>query len=853
MIKKLFLTCLLFLLCLFTVSGVDARIRINLMGYKPNAQKRAVLLSESPLKIDRFAIYDALTNKKMADFKSVAPYGQFDKFATVTILDFSKFNTEGSFYIKAGEFYSPRIHIGVDVYRGSADFLLNFLRLQRCGYNPVLKDVCHPYDGFITDGKHPETASDEGGMSALTDVSGGWHDGTHYMKNGAKTASMVFQLLFAYRMNPQAFGDKFDENGNGIPNNIPDVIDEAKWGLDWLLKMYPDKNTIYHQVGDNRGNESYELPEDDITDYSMGNGKERPVYIATGKPQGLAGFTNNSSGIASVAGKYASAFALGSLIMYNFYPVYADSLDVKAREIYETGRSSQGVTQSVPGNSDDYDKEENWADDMELAASQLYNLSFEPRYLHEAVLYGRMEPVIPWIFADSAMYNQWFPLTNYGHFVLANMEKPALKKEFLQNLITNLQRADLKRQENPFGVAVPMIRGSNNYAVAMATQCNLYRSYTGDTTFVNLENALVDWIFGCNPWGVSMVVDMPEHGYTPSNPASPLAQKYGVPLSGGLVNGPVQKEIYEYVKNQKAPKADSFKNFQTEWAVYNDDSSDKLTNEPTIDGTTSLMYLLSARQFEEKEVKQTDKNQYYQGGIIRANPNKKQIALIFSGHELSDGKQTILETLKRLDIKASFFLTGDFLRKGQNHKAIKQMVKGGHYVGPHSDKYMLYTQPKEADNLKVSKRTFEKDLERNYYELSRFGVPKASAPFLLPPQRAYNDSITKWSNDLGVTVIGNTPGLRSDYDITVPDMRRDYFSNIEIYNQILSVESKRGLNGYIMMFHMGADKKRTDKIYVELESLLSQLKYRGYEFVDLYEATGLHVKENGKNKKRKNP
>lgn len=64
-------------------------------------------------------------------------------------LDFSDFNQTGTYYLKAGTTQSPRFSIDPGVYNGTADFLLNYMRQQRCGYNPFLKDSCHVHDGYI--------------------------------------------------------------------------------------------------------------------------------------------------------------------------------------------------------------------------------------------------------------------------------------------------------------------------------------------------------------------------------------------------------------------------------------------------------------------------------------------------------------------------------------------------------------------------------------------------------------------------------------------------------------------------------------------------------------------------------
>ena len=874
MIKKIFLTCVLLLNSFIFTYAVDAWIRINQMGYHPDGKKKAVLISESLLRIDKFTVHDALTSEKLAEYNTVSSFGKFDRFETVFILNFSEFKTQGAFYIKADHYYSPTIFINKNIYNGSADFLLNYMREQRCGYNPVLNSYCHQYDGYEVDGTKkdvqavvsqtakqlPKSSTKKSlpeepvlQLPRLVDATGGWHDASDYLRYGTTSATAIFQMLFAYRMNPLAFDDKFDALGRAKSNGIPDVLDEAKWGLDWLVKMNPANGVLYHQVADDRDHSSFRLPEEDTVDYGWGAGKQRPVYIATGKPQGLFNFTNRSTGIASLAGKYSSAFALGSGLLRDYYPVFADSLEKKAFETYEYGKKHPGVCQTAPARAPYFYEEDNWVDDMELAATQLYYLSFESKYVKEAAEFGRMEPVIPWLYSDTAKHYQWYPFINYGHYMLANMERPAIKSEFIQNIYSNLERASLHRNENPFGVGVPMLWCSNNYVSALATQCNLYRRYTGDSTFLDMETALTDWLFGCNPWGTSMVIGLPETGISPRDPHSALSHSYQIPLSGGLIDGPVRKTIFESLIGIELSKPDANDRLQTDWAVYHDDYADYSTNEPTMDGTASLMYLLSTRQFENTALKQKDQNKYVYGAVVRTNPTKKQISLIFSGNEFAEGKNDILRALNRLNIKASFFFTGDFLRNHRFKKLVEELHDKGHYIGPHSDKHLLYCSMTDRDSLKVTKDVFLSDLKKNYRELEKFGVKKSDAPFFLPPYEWYNDSISRWCKEVGVTLVNFTPGTRSNADYSIPEMREHYYSSIEIYNQIMAVKESEGLNGHIMLFHVGTDVRRTDKFYKRLYSLLLQLKQDGYEFVDLYQSTNLIIKENKpEKKKRKN-
>ena len=93
-----------------------------------------------------------------------------------------------------------------------------------------------------------------------------------------------------------------------------------------------------------------------------------------------------------------------------------------------------------------------------------------------------------------------------------------LAKEFIRNLRSGIERTYEKAVESPFLYCIPSIWCSNNLTVAMMTQCHLYRQLTGDERFVEMENALLDWLFGCNPWGCSMIADLPAYGEFPDQP-----------------------------------------------------------------------------------------------------------------------------------------------------------------------------------------------------------------------------------------------------------------------------------------------------------------------------------------------
>ncbi|NWF89009.1 MAG: glycoside hydrolase family 9 protein, partial [Ignavibacteriaceae bacterium] len=380
--KNYFLiTSLIFALNTNVNSQVRAWIRVNQLGYLPNDKKAAILLSEENITIKSFSIYNALTDELEYKSDEIIPYGNFGNFKSTFRLNFSNLREEGSYKIKIDSIESPVIRIFKNAYDGSADFLLNYMRQQRCGYNPILNDSCHTSDGFII--YHPALDSTH------IDATGGWHDASDYLQYVTTSANAVYLMLFAYEQNQNCFSDEYENNGIKKANGIPDILDEAKWGIDWLLKMNPKADEMYNQIADDRDHRGFRLPNEDTISY--GKGLERPVYYCTGKPQGMFRYKNRSDGIASTAGKFASAFALGSEVFKKYFTEYAEKLKQKAIEAYDYGKRNPGVCQTAPCISPYFYEEENWVDDMQLAAASLYKLTGEKKFLDDAITFGRQE------------------------------------------------------------------------------------------------------------------------------------------------------------------------------------------------------------------------------------------------------------------------------------------------------------------------------------------------------------------------------------------------------------------------------------------------------------------------------
>ncbi|MFA6978793.1 MAG: glycoside hydrolase family 9 protein [Ignavibacteriaceae bacterium] len=819
--KKLFqlLLCLLFSV---SVSGQQKSwIRINQLGYLSGATKVAVLVSKEDIHFNGFEICEALTGEVVFRSKEVKAYGAYAPFTSSYRLNFSKFIKAGSYFIKCGEVKSPVFKIAGNIYNGTADLLLNYMRQQRCGYNPFIKDSCHTRDGFII--YHPMLDS------TYINVIGGWHDASDYLQYVTTSANAVYQMLFAYQQNPKSFLDKYDKDGNGGANEIPDILDEAKWGLDWLVKMNPRNEMMFNQIADDRDHAGFKLPSLDSVDYGMGKGKERPVYFVTGKPQGVFKYKNRTTGAASTAAKYASAFSLGSELLRKYYAQFSDLLNVKAKEAYEFGLKYPGVCQTAPCKSPYFYEEDNYVDDMELAAMQLYKKEKNKKYLDDAVEYGRKETTTPWMGSDTARHYQWYPFINLGHYLLA--KEKLSKKEFTNYLREGIEKVYQRGKTNPFLMGVPFIWCSNNLVAALLTQIRLYEEVSGDKRYAKLEAAMRDWLLGCNPWGTSMIVGLPENGDYPNDPHSAFSAIYKMKINGGLVDGSVYGSIYKRLLGITLHSEDEYAEFQSDYVVYHDDYGDYSTNEPTMDGTASLTYYFSSLQKEGNAVTVEENVEKSFGGIIRGDKAKKEIHLVFTGDEFADGGETILRTLKKHNVKGMFFFTGNFYRNPKFARLINQLKKEGHYLGAHSDKHLLYCSWEKRDSTLVTREEFLNDLKANVLEMKKFGIDNSSNQLFLPAYEWYNSDISKWCEEVGYTLINFSPGTYSNADYTTPDMK-NYLSADTIMQRILNYEKKDsdGLNGFLLLTHIGTDSRRVDKFYDKLDELIPILKKRGYKF-----------------------
>jgi len=218
------------------------------------------------------------------------------------------------------------------------------------------------------------------------------------------------------------------------------------------------------------------------------------------------------------------------------------------------------------------------------------------------------------------------------------------------------------------------------------------------------------------------------------------------------------------------------------------------------------------------------------GGIVRGDTSVKTLALVFTGDEFGESMEPILATLNQRKIVASFFVTGNFLRQPRLRKLVERAIAEGHYVGPHSNKHLLYAAWETPNKSLVTEAEFSSDLKQNIAELRKVGALKGDGTvFFIPPYEHYNDDQVRWAKAIGATVFNFTPGSGSNRDY-IREGDKKFVSAEQLLTDILAYEKKdpNGLNGFLLLMHLGSGRK--DAFHTQLGELCDVLSRRGYEF-----------------------
>jgi endoglucanase len=351
-----------------------AFVRVNQIGYELGVDGRAYLMAPGS---ESGAVFHVLNSKGVAVFSSAigASLGAWGSF-TVYALDFRLSDVDTYTIDVDGPFStnSPRFKVDTpeNLYSQGLSNALEFYENERDGAQYITtalrKAPAHLNDQHASVFDSPKFDSNDSILGTLQpagtaiDASGGWWDAGDYLKFVETHSYTVALMLIGIRDFP---------NQMGAAAGSSNFTNEAKFGLDWLQKMWDDDTgTLYYQVGigtDFLSNPAilsdhdlWRLPHVDDTlggtDPTLIYIRHRPAFVS-GKP--------GSKISANLAGRLTADFAECSQAFRDTQPAYANQCLISAEHVFQLADTSPGVTLLPTAPFELYGETE-WRDDLEL-------------------------------------------------------------------------------------------------------------------------------------------------------------------------------------------------------------------------------------------------------------------------------------------------------------------------------------------------------------------------------------------------------------------------------------------------------------------------------------------------------
>ena len=530
---------------------MNKKIFLNQIGYISSQPKTAVYTGTA----DSFQIINARTGKTM--FSGLLRTTVYDKASgdTVSLIDFSTFNMCGKYYIKIGLKKSCPFVISDKPYTEVKKGLLKGLYYNRCSAldsrfaGEYAHKACHT--DLIPLFENP---------SRRLDVSGGWHDSGSYGKFSVCTSVTLGHLLYAYKLFPECFREEtgIPESGNGIP----DILNECRVGLEWLLKMQARDGGVHHKVVSPRPPESHLMPDDDPT--------EQYVFAKSHQATACA----------------CAVFSLASRIFGEFDSQFAERLNEASinawiwlmnnpdYEPYETP-----PTISLIAAGDFYD--DNFNDELFWAVCELYETTGDDSF------HDKIKEV-----CNSVEGTGFINCEVSGFGTLAYVcGSQARDKNIEQALHLRLRiRADnlygLSRKSG-YGTAKSAddyIRGSNMYAMTDSITLILAYRIFGCEEYLDTVCEQMNYILGKNPMGICYITGFGKNTVMNPHHRQSEADDIEEPVPGLLVCGPsklVQDDFLQWNVPDNASPA----------KCYYDNVHSYTTNEATIYTNSSAIFV----------------------------------------------------------------------------------------------------------------------------------------------------------------------------------------------------------------------------------------------------------------------
>jgi endoglucanase len=434
--------------------------------------------------------------------------------------------------VSPGEGTEPPPGVGTPLFADSQallDLSVRFYGAQRSGdgQNWLLEGAsCHLNDG----------------ESIQAELSGGWYDAGDHVKVTLSIAYASYVMLKAYDAYASSFRDLDDDRHGGVPNGIPDVLDQARYATDYLVKAHISEGELVGMVGNATADHRRWVTcvEQETLTPELG-GNPRPVSLDAN---------------ADVAGITAGSLAIMARLYEPFDPALAQSYRQHAEQIYQIGiNNPMGSNPGLYGQ-----RGEAWVDEMLCGAAELYRATGVQTYLDEALAFNDRVENHGW----APNYSQAADFCRHSLYVGGASEAVAEYWRLdVENYASHVSTNELTR-----GLVFFDDWGSLRYAAGASFSAALYSEVTGDVAARTLALGQLNYIMGDNSYGRSFVVgfgtnppQQPHHRNAQGHEMTILPFEHTI--SGALVGGPSNEgggvtapgytdDVNDYVSNEVA-------------------------------------------------------------------------------------------------------------------------------------------------------------------------------------------------------------------------------------------------------------------------------------------------------------
>lgn len=450
------------------------KIFVNQAGYRPGDEKTAVLTFPASY----FSVIDE--NGRQVFSGSAVPAGHDEASGDdIWRADLSRLDAPGKYRVVSSGESSEVFEIKDDVYSDCFDKCMKAFYFQRCGC-----ELLPEYAGMWTHGKcHCGRALLLENTSVSLEVSGGWHDAGDYGRYVTPAAAALAHLLYGWKLYPKIF-KKQDINIPGKPSDMPDVLIECRYELEWLLKMQRYDGAVWHKATTMQ-HAPFIMPEDD-------NGQIFVMPVSS-----------------SATADFAAVTALASTIYRKYDEMFADWLmkcSLAAYDWLEKNPQFIGFTNPEGCNTGSYGEHSDW-DNRFWAAAELFSASGEERF------YNKVMELLQNEFPRTAL--GFASVGGFGalSLLLSGRAGGALMNVLHKDFITRAETLADICEKSGWGVSITADDyhwGSNmqvltNGMVFLIADWLEKNSVTGRPRFRRYAKMQLDYILGVNATGYSFV------------------------------------------------------------------------------------------------------------------------------------------------------------------------------------------------------------------------------------------------------------------------------------------------------------------------------------------------------------